>query len=72
MHAELYDMIFKRKSFHTFKPVGKFSENERNNIERVISAAAPLFPDIRTKMVLVPSSEVSGARGAEYCILFYS
>jgi len=72
MNTNLYDMITNRRSFHTFKPVGKLTAEDLQAVDAAIGSVKPLFPDIRTKIVLVPSAETSGARGGEYCLLFYS
>ena len=69
---ELYDMIFKRKSFHIFNDILPLSAQDMDEINAAISSAQPLYPDIRTKIVVVPENETTCRRGAEYCILFYS
>ena len=70
----MYEMIFKRKSFHLFTNVGneKISEDEISNIYRVFLGFQPLFPDIKVAIKIVRSKETSCLRGGEYCVLLYS
>lgn len=72
MNKELYDMIFKRKSFHFFRNNGNehLSEEELKDIENVFSKLKPLVDDIKVKIKIVKSKSV--LRDQEYCILFYS
>lgn len=68
----LYDMIFKRKSFHIFKGIGQLAAAELQGIREHYDTLVPLIPDIRTAMRIVPAGESSCKRGQEYCILLYS
>ena len=70
----LYDMIFKRKSFHLFRNIGeeRISEEELRDIEETYKKLTPLFPEIRTAIRIVPAKETTCKRGQEYCILLYS
>ena len=68
----LYDMIFKRKSFHIFKDIGQIEDAELRNIEAYYDTLIPLVPNIRTAMRIVPAAETTCKRGQEYCILLYS
>ena len=74
MDELMYEMIFKRKSFHLFTNVGneKINEDEISNIYRVFLEFKPLFPDIKVAIKIVRSKETSCLRGGEYCILLYS
>ena len=74
MNAELYPMIFKRKSFHLFRNVGqdKIESAEIEDIKKAYASFEPLCPDIRTAIRVVPATEVNFKRDAEYCILIYS
>lgn len=74
MDASLYEMIFKRKSFHLFRNVGdaKIGAYELENIQDAWNSFSPLFPEIRTAIRIVPGEETTCKRGQEYCILFYS
>ena len=74
MNNIFYEMIFKRKSFHTFRNVGNesISEDELNDIQNAYSEFAPLNPEIKTAIRIVPEKETNCKRGGEYCILFYS
>lgn len=67
-----YKEIFKRKSFHLFRDTLKLSDDELNKLSDFIGNVKPLYPDIRTKIVIVPENKTSCKRGGEYCILFYS
>ena len=72
MNELLYNMIFKRKSFHTFKNKEKhLSEEELIGIENVIKTLKPLDKDIDTDVKIVKREETTCKTG-EYCILIYS
>ena len=73
MNNNLYEMIFKRKSFHLFRNIGheNISEDELKDIEEYISNIKPLVSDIKYKIKIVKDSTTC-KRGQEYCILFYS
>ena len=72
MNKDLYDMIFKRKSFHLFRNIGNehITEEELKDIEKEISKLKPLVDDIKVKIKIVKKESI--LRGQEYCILFYS
>lgn len=72
--VEYYETIFKRKSFHLFRNVGNehISQDELSEIEKAYRNFSSLYPDIKTDIRIVPSSEVNIKRDAEYCILIYS
>ena len=72
MNNELYDMIFKRKSFHLFRNIGneKVTKEELDDIEKEFSKLKPLYDDIKVEMRIV--KKTSKIRGQEYSILFYS
>ena len=72
MNKELYDMIFKRKSFHLFRGIGKehLTKEEINDIENIFPKLKPLVEDIKVKIKIVKKESI--LRGQEYCILFYS
>ncbi len=73
MDKNLYDMIFKRKSFHLFRNIGNesISQEELKDIENQFTKLKPLVDDIKVKMKIVKDSTTC-RRGQEYCILFYS
>ena len=73
MDNELYEMIFKRKSFHLFRDIGDeyISNNELRDIENKFLELKPLVDDIKVKIKIVKNSTTC-RRGQEYCILFYS
>ena len=73
MNNELYNMIFKRKSFHLFRNIGKehITDEEIKDIENEFKNLTPLVEDIKVKIEIVKEG-ASCKRGQEYCILFYS
>ena len=73
MNDKLYDMIFKRKSFHLFRNIGNehITVDELKNIENEFNFFKPLVEDIKVKMKIVKDSTTC-RRGQEYCILLYS
>ena len=74
MKEKFYDAIFKRKSFHFFRGVGKdtISQDELLDIEKAYESFDCLYPEIKTAIRIVPASKVNFKRDAEYCILIYS
>ncbi len=72
MDNNLYEMIFKRKSFHLFRDIGNehLTEEELKDIEKEISKLKPLVEDVKVKIKIVKKEAI--LRGQEYCILFYS
>lgn len=72
MDNNLYEMIFKRKSFHLFRNIGneRISLEELSDIEKEFSRLKPLIEDIKVKIKIVKKESI--LRGQEYCILFYS
>ena len=73
MKDNLYEMIFKRKSFHLFRNIGNehITEDELKDIENEFNNFKPLVEDIKVKMKIVKDSTTC-KRGQEYCILLYS
>ena len=73
MNDNLYEMIFKRKSFHLFRNIGneRITEQELKDIENEFNNTKPLVDDIKVKMKIVKDSTTC-RRGQEYCILIYS
>ena len=73
MDTELYNMIFKRKSFHLFRNIGNehISDDELKDIEKQFTKLKPLVEDIKVKIKIVKEGATC-RRGQEYCILFYS
>ena len=71
MNNNLYDMIFKRKSFHLFRNIGNehITEDELKEIEIEFNNFKPLVEDIKVKIV---KDSTTCKRGQEYCILLYS
>lgn len=70
----MYDMIFKRKSFHIFRNVGdeKLTEDDLQNIRKAYEKISPLYADIKTDIRIVAADEKLLGRGAEYAIEIYS
>lgn len=73
MDNKLYDMIFKRKSFHLFRNIGNehISDEEIKDIENEFKKFTPLVDDIKVKIEIVKEGATC-KRGQEYCVLFYS
>ena len=73
MDNNLYDMIFKRKSFHLFRNIGNehITDVELKDIEEYFNNLKPLVEDIKVKIKIVKDSTTC-KRGQEYCILYYS
>ena len=73
MDNKLYDMIFKRKSFHLFRNIGNehITDEEIKDIENEFTKLTPLVDDIKVKIEIVKEGATC-KRGQEYCILFYS
>ena len=74
MDNALYDMIFKRKSFHFFRNVGKetISDEELADLKAAYLNFTPLDPAIKTALRVVPGKETNCRRGEEYCLFLYS
>jgi hypothetical protein len=74
MNDSLYEMIFRRKSFHSFRNVDEehISDEELAGIMNAYAGFIPLISDIRTAVRIVPAEETSCRRGEEYCVLLYS
>ena len=74
LNNSLYDMIFKRKSFHLFRDTGDtgISSDKLRSIEETWQSLVPLCPGIRTAIRIVPAGETTCKRGQQACILLYS
>lgn len=74
MDSALYEMIYKRKSFHLFRGTGNLSlgEEEIVGITEAYRQFSPLYPEIRTEIKIVPGRMTSCRREEEYCILLFS
>jgi hypothetical protein len=68
---ELYDMIFKRKSFRKYSNDLKISKNELEDINKKLEELVPLIDSIKIKSSIVLREETTSKRG-EYCLLIYS
>ncbi len=73
MDNKLYEMIFKRKSFHLFRNIGKehISNDELIDIEQEFKKLKSLVENINVEIKIVKDSTTC-KRGQEYCILLYS
>lgn len=74
VNKDLYDMIYKRKSFHLFRNIGDevISLQEIESIKKAYQTFAPLYSDIRTEIEIVPADVTTCKRGQQYCVLLYS
>lgn len=81
MNEIYYNNIFKRKSFHLFKnnktkeyfiDTYKITSEEIQDIYNHFNSLISIYPNIKTKIKIVPSNETNCHRGEEYCILFFS
>ena len=68
----LYNQIYRRKSFHHFKNTIPLSKNDFKLINNILNNVIPLDNSIKFKIKLVKESDTSCNLGAEYCLLFYS
>lgn len=71
-NEQLYQMIFKRKSFHIFKGTKTITDVELQTIENAYKTFTSLDADIKTAIKIVPERETTCKRGGEFCILLYS
>ena len=69
---DLYNQIFKRKSFHLFSGDLKISEDELDIIREFIKNVKPLEEGVNFDIEIVKENETTCHRGGEYCLLFYS
>lgn len=74
MNESLYEMIFKRKSFHLFRDIGneRITSEEIKDIYNEFKKFTPLIDNIKTDIKIVSPQETNCKRGEEYCILLYS
>lgn len=73
MDQSLYEMIFKRKSFHIFRGESReITEAECVEITEAYKGFEPLDPSVKTAIRIVPERETTCKRGGQYCILLYS
>lgn len=73
MDSNLYEMIFKRKSFHLFRNIGDehITEEDVKDIEDYFTKIKSLVDNIKVDMKIVKDSTTC-KRGQEHCILLYS
>ena len=70
--VDYFKEIFKRKSFHFFNGGEKTVEADIETISGFVKTITPLYPEIKTEIIIVKENETTCNRGADYCILFYS
>ena len=60
MNKDLYDMIFKRKSFHLFRNIGNehLSQDEIDDIKKEFLKFKPLVDDIKVKIRIVRKESI--------------
>lgn len=69
----LYQMIFKRKSFHSFKcETFPLTEKELDDIYDFFNSITPLIDNIKTEIKIIKAKDSGCKRGNEYTIMFYS
>ena len=71
MDKKLYEMIFKRKSFHLFRNIGNehITDNELKDIEEQFTKFKPLIDDINVKIKIVKTLQLANE---DKNIVFYS
>lgn len=72
MKEGMYQMIWKRKSFHIFRNIQHISPMELEDIKKKYQTLKPLVKDIKTDIKIVPGENTNCKRGEEYCIFLYS
>ena len=74
MKTLLYEMIYKRKSFHLFRNTGNetLTVQELTQIQEIFHTCTPLDENIKVDMQILPADQTTCKRGQEYCILLYS
>ena len=74
MKTSLYEMIYKRKSFHLFRNTGNetLTAKELTQIQKIFETCIPLDENIKVDMQILPADQTTCKRGQEYCILLYS
>lgn len=68
---EMYNMIFKRKSFRRFNDQVTLSKGELEDIHIKLKSLKPLVKGIKVHYEIVPREQTTSKRG-EYCLLIYS
>ncbi|MFP4697303.1 MAG: nitroreductase family protein [Eubacteriales bacterium] len=68
---DLYNMIFKRKSFRRFKSSKSLSTNDLQEIQNQLTKLKPLKENITVKYRIVQKEKTTCKRG-EFCLLVYS
>lgn len=67
----LYDMIFKRKSFRRFDKALTLTDEEMQKIVEYLDNITPIVDDIKIKYRIV-KRELTTCKWGEYCLLIYS
>ena len=63
--TDYYKQLFKRKSFHFFIGGEKTTEEDIASINGFINTVKPLYPDIKTEIVVVKEKDTTFRRGAD-------
>lgn len=69
--ANLYQMVFKRKSIRKFDKNLSIPEEELAILETKLNELKPLIKDIKVRFDIVERKQTTAKRG-EYCLLMYS
>lgn len=73
MNKQLYEQIFRRKSYHTFRE--RSGESITNDeLEAILSAYKGFEPlnDIKTDIKIVPAEDTTCRRNEQFCIMLFS
>ena len=70
--TQLYEQLFRRKSFHRFtKPFKQLSAEQLDTVKQYFSLCEPVVQNIRTLLRIVPVGQTTCRQG-EYALLLYS
>ena len=70
--TQLYEQLFRRKSFHRFaKPFKQLTAEQLDTVKLYFSTCEPLVEDLRTLLRIVPVGQTTCRQG-EYALLLYS
>ncbi|SMP49240.1 Putative TM nitroreductase [Sphaerochaeta associata] len=70
--TQLYEQLFRRKSFHRFtKPFKPLTTEQLDTVKQYFSLCEPLVENIRTLLCIVPVGQTTCRQG-EYALLLYS
>lgn len=72
MADNMYNQLFRRKSFHKFGETIPMSDEDCKALLEAVSSLIPLIEGIEVKTRIVPEKRTNCKSGAEKCVLFYS